>query len=127
MFLTENQTAVIRQLIEKTYIGTCTISEYKKVPVEDGSTEFQETIVLENQPCRLSFSSSPSTNSNSDNTAQSVIQTTKVFISPDINIKSGSKLTVTQNGITKAYENSGEPAIYATHQEIIVKLFKGWT
>lgn len=127
MFLTENQTAKIRQLIEKTYIGTCTISEYRKVPVGDGSTEFQEIVVLENQPCRLSFSSSPSTNGNSDNTAQSVIQTTKVFISPDINIKSGSKLTVTQNGITKAYKNSGEPAIYATHQEIIVDLFKGWS
>lgn len=127
MFLTENQTAKIRQLIEKTYIGKCTISEYKKVPVGDGSTEFQETIVLENQPCRLSFSSSPSTNGNSDNTAQSVIQITKIFISPEINLKSGSKLTVTQNGITKAYKNSGEPAIHATHQEIIVDLFKGWS
>lgn len=127
LFLTEYQTAKIRQLIEQTYNGTCTISEYKKVISEDGSTEFKEVVSVENQPCRLSFSSSPSTNGNSDSTAQSVVQTTKIFISPDINVKSGSKLVVTQNGVTKAYKNSGEPAIYATHQEIIVDLFNGWS
>lgn len=127
MLFNENQTAKIRRLIEKTYIGTCTISEYGKAPASDGSTEFQEVIVLENHPCRLSFSSSPPTNGNSDNTAQSLVQSTKIFISPDVNVKSGSKLVVTQNGVTKAYKGSGEPANYATHQEIIVDLFRGWS
>ncbi|HBG5847838.1 TPA: hypothetical protein OUL20_003776, partial [Clostridioides difficile] len=52
-------------------------------------------------------------------------QKIKLFISPDIEIKAGSKLIITnQNNITKEYIRSGEPAIYPNHQEIILELFK---
>ena len=114
----------VRKAIEKMYIGTCDVIEHRKVkdPVTK-KTGFKDEPVLLAEPCRLSFKSSPVTGS--DNTA-SVTQEIKLFVSPDVEIKSGSKIEVTQNGITKAYTNSSEPIIYETHQEITLKLFERW-
>ena len=54
------------------------------------------------------------------------LQATKLFISPDITIKPGSKITVTQTGVTTEYTGSGVPAVYPTHQEIMLELFESW-
>ena len=122
--LSENQVVVVRTAIEMMYQGTCTVTEHQKVKKENKTTGFQDVIVLENQPCKLSFSNITSTNQTE--TAALVAQTAKVLIAPEIQIKPGSKLTITQNGVTTEYENSGEPALFNTHQEISLVLFKGW-
>ena len=114
-----------RKAIESLYDGTCTITEYQKVKKENKSTGFAEVVVLEDEPCRLSFKTITNTNP-TETGASSVIQSTKVFLAPEIKVKPGSKLTITQNGVTKEYKNSGEPAFYSTHQEIVLELFKGW-
>lgn len=116
---------MVRKAIEKMYIGTCTITEYQKVKKDNKSTGFQDVIVLENQPCKLSFSSITSTSQTE--TAAMVVQTAKVLIAPEIQIKPGSKLTITQNGVTTEFKNSGKPAMFGSHQEIILELFKGWS
>lgn len=116
---------MVRKAIEKMYIGICTITEHQKVKKDNKSTGFQDVIVLENQPCKLSFSSITSTSQTE--TAAMVVQTAKVLIAPEIQIKPGSKLTITQNGVITEYKNSGEPALFDTHQEIILELFKGWS
>lgn len=114
-----------RKAIESLYDDTCTITEHQKVQKENKSTGFADVVVLENQPCRLSYKTV--TNAKPTETAAaSVVQITKVFIAPEIKVKVGSKLTVTHKGVTVEYKNSGEPAIYDTHQEIILELFKGW-
>ena len=123
--LSKNQVVMVRKAIEKMYIGTCTITEHQKVKKDNKSTGFQDVIVLENQPCKLSFSSITSTSQTE--TAAMVVQTAKVLIAPEIQIKPGSKLTITQNGVITEYKNSGEPALFDTHQEIILELFKGWS
>lgn len=123
--LSKNQVVAARKAIEKMYIGTCTITEYQKVTKENKSTGFQEVIVLENQPCKLSFERITTTNQTE--TAAALIQITKVFIAPEIVVKPGSKLTITQNGVTTEFKNSGEPGMFGTHQEIILDLFKGWS
>lgn len=79
--------------------------------------------VLEDQPCKLSFETL--TSSNGDPVA-TVSQSVKLFISPDVVIKAGSKIIVTQHGRTTEYSNSGVPAVYPTHQEIMLTLFNGW-
>ena len=122
--LSQNQMVAVRKAIETTYDGTCTVTEHQKVQKENKSTGFQDVIVLENQPCRLSFKTI--TNTSQTETAAMVGQTTKLFIAPEIKVKAGSKLTITQCGVTTEYKNSGEPAIYPTHQEIVLDLFKGW-
>lgn len=115
-----------RKAIESLYDGKCTITEYQKVKNENKTTSFEEVVVLKDEPCRLSFGSTQSA-SPTNNGSSVLSQTVKVFISPEITVKAGSKLTITQNGITAIYKNSSEPAFYSTHQEINLELFKGWT
>lgn len=123
--LSKNQMVAVRKAIESMYIGTCKITEHQKVKKENKSTGFQDVVVLENQPCKLSFEKI--TNTNPTETAALLVQTAKVLIAPEIQIKPGSKLTITQNGVTTEFKNSGEPAMFGTHQEIILELFKGWS
>ncbi|MBQ4541842.1 MAG: hypothetical protein IJA23_03205, partial [Clostridia bacterium] len=100
-----------RKAIESLYDGKCTITEHQKVQKENKSTGFQDVIVQEEIPCRLSFKTV--NNANQTETAASIVQITKVFLAPEIQVKPGSKLTITQNGVTTDYKSSGEPAFYS--------------
>ena len=114
-----------RKAIEATYFGTLTVHEMQKVKDEVTKlTTQKEVVTLENQPCRLSFETLSAADQSS--TAAHIAQVTKLFISPDIKIKPGSKLTVTQDNVTTDYVRSGFSAVYPTHQEIMLELFKGW-
>ena len=115
-----------RKAIESLYDGKCTITEHQKVKKENKSTAFVDVVVLEDEPCRLSFKTINNT-SQTDNAASAVVQITKVFLAPEIQVKPGSKLTITQNNVTTEYKSSGKPAVYSTHQEIVLELFQGWT
>lgn len=115
-----------RKALESTYEGVLTVSEYHKVIDEKTKlTNLSKVVVLKNQPCRLSFESLSS--AVQSESAAMVAQTIKLFIPPEITIKPGSKITVTQAGVTTDYTYSGVPAVYQTHQEILLDLFEGWT
>ncbi len=122
--LPKNAMVRARKVLETLYDGRCTITEHQKIKNPNKTTGCADVVVLEDVPCRLSFSTV--TNANQTETGASVVQTTKVFLAPEITVKPGSKLTVTQNGVTTEYKSSGVPAFYSTHQEIGVELFKGW-
>ena len=111
----------VRRIYESTYCDSCSITENVKQKV-DGVTSFHDEIVISNQPCKLSFESIPSTNES--NTVASVVQSTKLFIAPEIKVKPGSKIDVTHLGVTASYKRSGKPAVYHTHQEIMLELWK---
>lgn len=114
-----------RKAQESLYFGKATVCEYKKIIDENHLSKFQEVTVLEEQPCRLSFESKKqSVQSESTN---NVVQTIKLFLSPDVTINPGSKITVTQDNVTNDYTNSGIAAVYPTHQEVILELFEGWS
>ena len=123
--LSKTKMVKARKAIESLYDGKCTITEHQKIKRENKSTGFQDVVVLEDIPCRLSFKTINNTNQ-TDTAASAVVQITKVFLAPEIQVKPGSKLTITQNDVTTEYKSSGEPALYETHQEIILELFKGW-
>ena len=121
--LSKNAVVKVRKAIEKGYIGTFTVTEHKKVTKPNHTTGFSDVDVLTDQPCRLSFSSSPST---SDGNVPEIKQTVKLLFAPEITVKEGSKITVTQNGVTTAYKQSGTAAVYSTHKEILLELFDRW-
>lgn len=100
-----------------------TVTEHQKVIKPNRTTGFGDVDVLTDVPCRLSVSSSPPV---SDGDVAKATQTVKLFYAPEIIIKEGSKITVTQNGVTTAYKQSGVPAVYQTHTETVLELFKGW-
>ena len=112
-----------RKTIEETYFGTLTVTELQKVKdPKTGITKSKEAVTLEGQPCRLSFKTVQSTSQN--DAAAELVQVTKLFVSPDVDIKAGSKLTITQEGVTTDYAYSGVAAVYPTHQEIVLQLFE---
>lgn len=114
-----------RKAIESTYNGVCNIVEFRDVTDEITKiTRKKEVTVIENQPCKLSFESLNAVVQTE--TAAAVSQRTKLFIAPEIKVNSGSKIIVEQNGITETYSCSGEAAVYPSHSEIILELFKGW-
>lgn len=116
-----------RKAIESTYSGVCTIIERRDV--RDEKTKItrknEEVPVVENQPCKLSFEKLNAVVQT--DTAAKLTQGTKLFIAPEIKIKPGSKIIVEQNGTTTTeYSASGEPAVYFSHSEYMLELFKGW-
>ncbi len=114
---------IAKKAIESTYIGKCTVIEYADV-IDDNTkiTCKKEVTVFEKQPCRISFEKNVAA-IQTDTTAE-ISQNIKLFLSPDMTIKAGSKVIVEQNGITEEYISSGVPAVYISHQEIMLKLFK---
>lgn len=114
-----------RQAIEATYDGVCTV--YGRKPQEDpgtGDTVFGEVQVMENIPCHLSYSSIPA--AGESDTGAAVTQATKLFLSPEIEIRPGSRIEISQQGVTGSYSRSGKPAVYSSHQEIELVLFGGY-
>ena len=105
------------------WIGKATIYEYQEVT--DPNT-FQTTTkpvaVYTDKPCRISYSTEQVTNINTG--IAEVVQRTKLFISPEIEIKTGSLIEVTQHGRTNTYKRTSEPAVYTNHQEITISLDK---
>ena len=117
--------AAARKAVEATYSGRATVTERKKI--QDERTKIAKevpVIVLEDQPCRLSYETLQA--ASDSGIASAITQVTKLFISPDVSIREGSKITVAQNGVTGDYAFSGIPAVYPTHQEIVLMPFERW-
>ena len=119
----------LKAAVESLYSGICTVTA--TTPTFDESTKqttHTETTLFTNQPCRLSFISAPPSDklvSFSNNLIHSdtprahfVDQQIKLFIDPALDIPPGSKISVTQNGLTQYFKSSGAPAVYSSHQEI---------
>lgn len=119
----------LKSAVESLYSGTCTVTA--TTPTFDESTKQTtntETILFTNKPCRLSFISAPPSDklvSFSHNLIHSdtprahfANQQIKLFIDPSLDIPPGSKISVTQNGLTQYFKSSGAPAVYSSHQEI---------
>lgn len=115
-----------RKAMESTYYsGVCSVVECRDVRDEKTKiTHKSEVTVIENQPCKLSFEKLDAVNQTE--TAAKTTQGTKLFVSPDVEIKAGSKIIVEQDGVKTAYSTSGVPAVYPTHQEIMLELFERW-
>lgn len=108
------------------YDGLCTVTEHQQVTDERSHlTTHQDVVVIQDQACHLSFETIKS--ADQSDTAAAITQITKLFIAPEITIKPGSKITVVQSGTTGEYTHSGVPAVYDTHQEIILELFERWS
>lgn len=115
-----------RKVIESMYEDTMTVTEYVKSKNEKTKlTEFEEVVVLEGQACKLSYQQV--TQATQSDSAVSITQVIKLFLAPEVEIKEGSKITVTTKaGIIQNYKQSGIPAVYPTHQEIVLEAFERW-
>ena len=105
------------------WVGRCTISEYQEVTDKNTwQTKHELVAVVENEPCRLSHTRE-GTVEVADG-APRVAQTIVLFIRPDLTIKEGSVIEVTQRGVTNKYKRASKPAVYTNHQEVALELYE---
>ncbi len=95
------------------------------VNLANGRDVTEEVQRLSGEPCRLSFSSVSSVKENSN--AALTHQVVRLFIGPDVKIPPGSKLVITQGSYKGTYKKSGAPAVYSTHQEVVLELEEEWS
>lgn len=116
--------AMARNAIESHYDAVCDIIELQSVTENNIRKNNKEVTVETEKPCRVSFEDIYA-NTETETEAKKV-QKIKLFIAPELVIKPGSKIVVTRKNRKTEYKNSGEPAVYDTHQEIMLELWKGW-
>lgn len=116
--LSEAEMVKFRRAVESTYTGVCDICEYVQEKDAAGITRCELKKTAENIPCRLSYSNK--TSAAPSDTAAQVSQTVKLFLAPDITVREGSKIIVTQDGRTREFHASGIPAVWFSHQEIML-------
>lgn len=113
-----------KMALEKLYEDTCNIYTYEKITdVNTGITRQIKKIYLKNISCRMFFSNFPST---TDDEQAKLTQSIKLFLPSDILIKAGSYVSICRQGLITDYVCSGKPAIYKTHQEINLELYKDY-
>lgn len=112
--------------IKSLWTGECTVTARNNDVTDEktGRVVENEVDVCKNEPCRISFDTVKETRPESN--AAEIAQSITLFIDRGVTVPPGSKITVTQNGVTAEYEQSGKSAAYSTHQEIPLELFKGW-
>lgn len=118
----ESYAAAIKSL----WRGKCTVTVRNNDTTDEntGRVVVGEVDTYTNEPCRISFDTVNATQP--ENNAANIVQSITLYIDREVVIPEGSKITVTQNGVTAVYEKSGKPAVYSTHQEIPLEIFKGW-
>lgn len=85
-------------------------------------TRQEEAIVQDGVACHLSYSNTaPAAGSD---TVAGVAQTIKLFLAPELVVPPGCRIEVTQQGRTESYAQSGKAAVYSSHQEILLEIWK---
>lgn len=114
-----------RRAQEALYTGLAVMTERRQVRDEKTRLSTEDDVeVLQDIPCRLSFETLKAVQQT--DTAAGTAQAVKLFLSPDVTVRAGSKIIVTQDGVTREYTCSGIPAVYPTHQEILLELSERW-
>ena len=105
--------------IKSLFNHTCNIYNFvESFDAETKQTSHRKQCILENEPCRISFKTIAAS---SDDKISSSSQQIKLFISNEIDINAGSIIEVFIYGKLVEYKLSGMPAIYSSHQEIILE------
>ena len=108
--------SLVKRVVEHLYDGRMTVEEARKEKNAKNITALVWSAVIEDAPCRVSYKTiAPVGRSD---TVDSIAQAITLFTVPNIDIKPGSRVTVTQRGRTMRFSCAGIPAVYESHQEI---------
>lgn len=114
---------MVNNPLEILWSGRATIYEYQDVTdPETYQTKHELVAVATDEKCRLSHNRESTVVV--DNGAPFVNQAIVLFIRPDLIIKEGSVIEVTQNGMTNKYRRASKPAVYTNHQEVTLELYE---
>lgn len=121
MVITSSNELRVRNALSSLWTDRCAVYVRAEKIDESGLTDFTETLLVEDQPCKLSFGTLTQASGDPVATAGQVV---KLFLTPDIEIPAGSRIVVTRNGgLNRVFEyvSSGEPGVFHDHQEIFLE------
>jgi hypothetical protein len=104
------------------YTGSATVYNYAYAKNEHGVDVKQEYIVFKDIPCRLSYDRKAV---NSQDTVGDEVQDITMFCDPEYDIPAGSKIVITQAGVTRKFKCSSPAAVYESHQEVELTVYRG--
>lgn len=113
----------IKKDVELMYIDRCNVISYENYEDINGITRYGEILKHENIPCHLTYSSISQANSNGKYAITS--QVVKLYLAPDVVIKTGSLIEILGDGKNLRYKCSGKPTLTSSHQEIILEIEEG--
>ena len=117
-----------RKALERMWKDRCSVFVQAEITdLDTNLTDFQETPLFEDQPCKLSFKALDTTTTTGN--VAVMTQGVKLFLSPDVVIPAGCKIVVKRfNDLERefVYSQSGEAAPFTNHQEITLTLWEGW-
>ena len=114
-----------KKALQSLWTDKCSVYTYSKTLNElTKRTEFGETLLYSNIPCKLSFDSLATTNSSGDHVDEKT-QNVKLFLDETMLIPIGSKVVVTRGKNTFIYKVIGS-GIFHNHQEVKLTIFEGW-
>ena len=108
--------SLVKRAVKHLYDGRMTVEEARKEKNAKNITTLVWSAVIEDVPCRVSYKTV--TPAGRSDTVDSIAQAITLFTVPNIDIKPGSRVTVTQRGRTMRFSCAGIPAVYESHQEI---------
>lgn len=106
----------------------CTVQITTSVTKSNGATGKSWVTLAADEPCKLSFIKTIGQNSAASPVvgAAEVIQQTKLFLRPDLNIPAGSRIIVYHQNRVLHFEASSIESVFTNHQEIILKDVQKW-
>ena len=114
-----------RKALERTWKDRCNVFvQEKRTDPVCGLTDFEETLLCEDLPCKLSFESLTAVGNGS---VAALSQSVKLFLAPEQEIPAGCKIVVTRAEKPERqliYTRSGEPGLFTDHQEILLVPFR---
>jgi len=114
----------IRSAMRSMWNDTCTVYEYQPVLHPNKTTTHEETTIISDEPCRLSFTKLLS--ASQTETAAQTPQIVKLFLDENLEIKTGCKIVVVRRDKEFVFGYSGEAGIFDHHQEISLIPWEGW-
>ena len=112
----------IKDAARMLYTGSATVYNYRYTKDEHGVDGKSEYIVLTGIPCRLSYDrKSPTEQDEAGNEVQDIT----MFCDPEYDIPAGSKIVITQAGAVRKFQCSSPPAVYESHQEVELTVYRG--
>lgn len=111
----------IKSALEQLHTGTATVYGITYSTGEHGAEVAEEAPVFEDIPCRLSYDRKVS---NDEDTYGRIIQDITMFCDPSYTIAPGSRIVITQNGVSREYRSASQAAVYESHQEIELTAFR---
>lgn len=117
----------IKKAIEPFYTDVCSVYEKRAVNT-GGRTEFEETVIYENIPCRISIKSylfGEKAAEEKENLLE-VNKRAKIFLPPEYYINPGSRIKVRTKNRETVYAKSGMMSCYTSHNEVMAELVKNY-